>query len=191
MTAPRISPVSLPCPGANIAAAAFATLPVIQTPRLLLRAPKVEDFALYAALCASTRARFLGGPLEEVDAWSDFTNYTAGWLLRGDGMFSIAHDGALAGFIFAGVEPGDEEIELGFILTAETEGRGVAFEASFAVLTHLWSIGAPSVVSYIDPRNARAIALAERLGGQADGTLDGARVYRYSADTDGSPEAYA
>ena len=174
-----ISPVVLPMPGAPIAAAAFAQLPVLRTERLLLRAPKIEDFALYAALCASERAKFMGGPLDEVAAWADFTNYTAGWLLRGDGIFSVAHQGRLVGFIFAGVEPGDQAIELGFLLSSDAEGLGIGYEAASAVLTHLADIGATDVVSYIDPANVRARRLALRLGALPEGILDGSDVFRY------------
>jgi len=49
------------------------------------------------------------------------------------------------------------------------EGKGLAYEASLAVLA--WAYGPrgiASLVSYIDPGNARSIRLAERLGATRD-----------------------
>ena len=177
-----ISPVTLSHPRVPIILEAFATLPVLRTDRLILRAPKVEDFALYVSLMSSDRAQYLGGPSDVETAWADFTNYTAGWLLRGDGMFSVADQGTLVGFVFAGIEPGDDAIELGWLFSSTVEGHGVAFEASCAVLNHLTSLGIETVASYIDPRNARAEALAKRLGALRIGEWDGSEVWNYDLD---------
>lgn len=186
-----LSPVSLPCPGADIAAAARATLPVLATPRLLLRAPEVEDFALFKRLFSQPSAKFLGEMPDEAAIWAQFTNYVAGWLLRGDGMFTVCHGGAPVGFVFAGVEPGDEAIELGFVIAPEAQRQGLAFEAAQAALAHLRSLGSGQIVSYVAPDNAASQALVAKLGGAQTGTLEGALVFTYPLDEDGRPEAYA
>lgn len=62
-----------------------------------------------------------------------------------------------------------------------------------------WDQGIKTLVSYIDPANARSIALAERLGARHDPdaplpegeTPEETIVYRHTPDSDGSPEAYA
>ncbi|MBL3565882.1 N-acetyltransferase, partial [Rhodovulum sulfidophilum] len=46
--------------------------PIIDTARLRLRPHRVEDFGPYAALFASERARFMGGPLSRRQAWQVF-----------------------------------------------------------------------------------------------------------------------
>ncbi|WP_417525272.1 GNAT family N-acetyltransferase [Marinovum sp.] len=186
-----LSPVSLPCPGADIAAAARATLPVLATARLLLRAPEVEDFALFKRLFSQPSAKFLGVEPTEEAIWAQFTNYVAGWLLRGDGMFTVCHGGAPVGFVFAGVEAGDEAIELGFVIAPEAQRRGFACEAAVAALGHLRALGPERIVSYVAPDNGASQALVARLGGVQTGTLDGALVFDYPLDDDGSPEAYA
>lgn len=186
-----ISPVTLPCPGADIAAAARAALPVLCTERLMLRAPEMEDFALFERLFSLPSARFMGEAPDAETIWAQFTNYVAGWVLRGDGMFTVCHQGAAVGFVFAGVEPGDQAIELGFFIAPEAQRKGFAFEAASAALTHLKALGPDQIVSYVAPDNTASQALVAKLGGVESGTLDGAVVFSYPLDDDGGPEAYA
>ena len=159
------------------AAAAFALslqtqLPTISTGRLILRAPRVADFDTYAGIVCTERGRYLGGPMTREDAWSDFAAMTAGWLLRGHGLWTVAGTDGVLGFVLLGFEPGDEEPELGFVFAEAAEGRGVAFEAACAARSHAFAdLGWTTVVSYIDAANTRAIALAERMGAVADGTV--------------------
>lgn len=186
-----ISPVTLPCPGASIAAAAHAALPVLETERLTLRAPILGDFDLFARLFSSPSAKFIGEVSDEQAIWAQFTNYAAGWVLRGDGMFTVLHNDTAVGFVFAGVEPGDQAIELGFFIAPEAHRQGIAFEAAIAALAHLRSLGPEQIVSYVSPENAASQALVTKLGGKRSGTLDGAIVFTYPLDDDGSAEAYA
>ena len=54
-------------------------IPVLETPRLRLRAQCLDDFPVYAAFLASPRARGMGGPFAEVAAWgSSATTWPAG-----------------------------------------------------------------------------------------------------------------
>ncbi|TNF19451.1 MAG: N-acetyltransferase [Rhodobacteraceae bacterium] len=186
-----VSPVTLPCPGADIAAAARATLPVLATARLMLRAPEVADFELFERLFSLPSAKFMGEAPDSETIWAQFTNYVAGWVLRGDGMFTVCHHGAPVGFVFAGVEPGDQAIELRFFIAPEHQRKGFAFEAAEAALAHLKAIGAAEIVSYVSPANTASQALVTKLGGVQSGELDGALVFSYPLDDDGGPEAYA
>ena len=173
----------------NGAASLFAIalqghLPTLATDRLILRAPRVTDFETYAQIACSDRGTHLGGPMSREDAWLDFSQMTSTWLLHGHGLWTIGHAGDIAGFVVLGFEPGDLEPELGFMLTQQGEGMGVAFEAAQAALAHAFdTLGWRTLVSYIAPDNARSIKLAQRLGGLPDGTLseDGETtlIYRY------------
>ena len=162
-----------------------ANIPTLHTDRLTLRALKLEDFASLADLLASERSRFVGGPMSRIDAWQEFTQLSSGWLLHGHGGWTIDHNGALAGFVLIGVEPGDHERELGFLLTEEAEGAGIGFEAATAARKFAFDVlNFPTLVSYIDPENTRSLRLAERLGGARDKTAEARmnekmRVYRY------------
>ena len=186
-----ISPVTLPCPGASIAEAARSALPMLRSERLVLRAPELGDFALFKRLFGLPSAKFMGEAPDDETIWAQFTNYVAGWVLRGDGMFTVLHEDAPVGFVFAGVEPGDQAIELGFFIAPEAQRKGFAFEAAQVALAHLKSIGPEQIVSYVAPENAASQALVAKLGGVKSGTLDGAIVFSYPLDGDGSPEAYA
>ncbi len=167
------------------AAARFALslqdqLPTLRTERLILRAPRVTDFETYAEIACTDRGQYLGGPMSREDAWLDFAQMTSTWLLHGHGVWTIGHAGDIAGFVLLGFEPGDAEPELGFMLTLTAERQGIAAEAAIAARDHAFdTLGWDTLVSYIDPANTRAIALAKRLGGLSDGMLDEVMVWRY------------
>lgn len=162
------------------AAAVFALqlqgqLPTLATDRLILRAPKCEDFDAYADIACSDRGTFLGGPFSREDAWADFCNATANWVLHGHGMWTIGHAGDVAGFVILGFEPGDGEPELGFMLLPRFEGRGIAREAATAARNHAFeTLGWSTLVSYIAAENARSVALARRLGAYRDTAAEAA-----------------
>lgn len=78
------------------------------------------------------------------------------------------------------------EPELGWQLYSEAEGKGFAFEAAIAMRE--WAFqerGLKTLVSYMDPDNARSIQLAERLGATVDEDArkqdPGDLVYRHLA----------
>ncbi|WP_299548721.1 GNAT family N-acetyltransferase [uncultured Tateyamaria sp.] len=182
--------MTLPCetprngPAALFAIALQGHLPTLSTDRLLLRAPRVTDFDTYAQIACSGRGEHIGGPMSREDAWTDFSQMTSTWLLHGHGLWTIGHAGDISGFVLLGFEAGDQEPELGFMLTEKAEGMGIGFEAAQAALTHAFdTLGWSTLVSYIDPANARSIKLAQRLGGLPDGeiTEDGETtlIYRY------------
>jgi RimJ/RimL family protein N-acetyltransferase len=179
-----------PGPATDIAARLRAEVPVLNTDRLVLRAPALSDFPACVEIACTERGRYVGGPMPRDDAWSEFAKMTAGWLLHGHGGFTVedATSGAVYGFVVLGLEPGDQEIELGFALTQAGEGKGIAFEAAVAVRD--WAareLGLTGLVSYIDPDNTRSIALATRLKAvrdpNAEAALDeaGTCVFRHPA----------
>ena len=160
-----------PGPAADIAHALAENVPVIRTSRLILRAVRLEDFSGYASILCTTHGRFVGGPLSREDAWSDFAALSAGWLLHGHGGWAVADTatGDLLGFVLLGLEPGDVEIELGYLFLEDVEGRGFATEAAAAARDWAFNaLGLLTIVSYIASKNARSIALARRLGAAED-----------------------
>lgn len=162
-------------------------LPTLATDRLILRAPRVTDFEAYAEIACSDRGQHIGGPMSREDAWFDFAQVTATWILHGHGVWTIGHASQVAGFVLLGFEPGDREPELGFLLRAEAEGKGIAFEAALAARRYAFEeLGWDTLVSYIAPENARSIALARRLGARLDGVIEEAgevaHVYRHTRE---------
>jgi RimJ/RimL family protein N-acetyltransferase len=175
MTHPWEQPLS--GPATIIAGAVRAAVPVLTTERLILRAPRVTDFDAYAAIFMSDRSVHMDGPYDREGAWADFTQATAGWILRGIGMWTIERrtDATVLGFGFFWQEFGDPEPEIGWVLTAEAEGNGYATEAAQAILPHaLAQFGPGGVVSYIAAANTASLRIAERLGARRDPVAEGA-----------------
>ena len=62
----------------------------IETERLVLRPPRIEDFDRFAELLADAEAcRFIGGHLPRAAAWRKFLQQPGAWLVQGFGMFSM------------------------------------------------------------------------------------------------------
>jgi len=127
--------------------------------------------------------------MTEDEAWADFAQMCANWLLRGHGLFTVEIGGRPAGFVVLGAEPGDREHELGFMMSDAAEGRGLALDAAAAVRDWAWrDLGLPTLVSYVDASNTRSAALARRLGAARDPAAEaaigpGIEVWRHPRPT--------
>jgi RimJ/RimL family protein N-acetyltransferase len=162
-----------------------AGIPTLTTKRLSIRPTQLSDFSAFAELLASERSQYVGGPMSRNKAWDEFSQLTAGWLLHGHGGWTIERDGELMGFVLIGIEPGDHEREIGYLLTENAEGRGIATEAANAARDYGFAeLGFDTLVSYIDLENDRSARVAERLGGTRDAAAEAVMknrmmVYRY------------
>jgi RimJ/RimL family protein N-acetyltransferase len=182
----------------------MTTAPTIDTQNLRLRAHVSADFDAYADVFASDRAGYMG-QLKRRQAWFSFCSDVAQWSLFGHGAWAVE---TLDGGTFVGqvalLKPDHfPELELGWMMTAQGEGKGYAFEAAQMARDYAYAeLGQDTLVSYIDPKNTRSIALATRLGAVRDDnaerpdgeTLIETVVYRHpeaSALMDGGMEAYA
>ncbi len=180
---------NMPAKGAAQVAAITATVPVIETARLVLRLPRISDWATLESIFTSARAIHIGGPMSPEDAWLDFNQLVAGWVLRGHGALTICDkQGGVLGLVLLGHEFGDPDPELGWLLTEEAEGRGIATEAAAALLPMCRAIYGTGFVSYIADGNDASVRVAEKLGGFKAGTHPlGAHVavYHYNNKGDG------
>lgn len=177
---------------------ALSNLPVLETERLILRAPRASDFPALAPFILSDRSKYVGGGADkdETHAWRVLAILTGHWPLRGFGTFVLEDrkTGAPIGSAGPWYPAGWPERELGWtIWTEEAEGKGFAYEAVLELRRHTYAdLGWTTAVSYIDPKNTRSIALAERLGCTLDPDAAGPDpdepllVYRHP-----SPEALA
>lgn len=160
---------------------ALSGTPVLETARLVLRAPRAGDFEPWAAFAGSDRARFIGGPLSRMLAWRAMCHLTGHWVHRGFGMFIFsakeapeasaeAPAGTPLGMAGPWFPEGWPEREIGWSVWAPgAEGRGYAFEAAAAARAWAFeTLGWTTAVSYIDEGNARSAALALRLGAVED-----------------------
>jgi len=170
-------------PSGEAAAAAArhrAALPVLETARLRLRAPRMEDLPLWTAIWTAPDCHVR---MTEERAWEEFCVYAAGWLLHGHGAWALERreDGARVGFVLLGLEWGDAAPEIGWAIAREARGQGYAAEAARAVQAHAAALlGEEAALSYIDAANAASIRVAERVGARRLADFDPTtRVYAH------------
>ena len=150
-------------------------IPVLETARLRLRAPKLDDFEHLAAFYASPRS-FESRPLTRLEAWQTWAADAGLWVLRGYGPFGVEdrESGAYLGEVGIYQQANYPASEFGWFVVPEAEGKGIAYEAARAVKGWIAAgFGWPFVTSIIDPGNTRSIALGLRLGGVIDDGLPG------------------
>ena len=147
--------------------------PVIDTPRLILREPRLSDFDAVAAFYADDRSAPVGGPLTRDDAYEAFASGAGQWLLRGYGFWEIEDRATGQTIGRAGIYHPENwpEPELGWMIYAGgQQGRGLAFEAATAArAAAAQHFGITRPISSIEADNLRSIRLAERMGAVADG----------------------
>lgn len=142
-------------------------IPVLETERLILRAPAMDDLPAVIEFYTSESSHRVGGPLNAVNASLRLYALLGHWMAQGYGTWHIVDRDTGAwlgrtGFIFAA---GWAEPELGWALAAQAEGRGIAQEATLAAREYgAQHLGLTTPISYIRPDNARSVALANRLG---------------------------
>jgi RimJ/RimL family protein N-acetyltransferase len=153
----------------------LASIPLIHTERLLLRAHSPDDFLPCVKLWADPNVtRFIGGrPLSREEVWARLLRYAGHWDWMDFGYWVIEEKSTSA---FVGemgfadwkrdIEPSLQGVpELGWVLAADFHGRGIATEAVRAALA--WSDqkfpGKPTTC-IIHPDNTASIRVAEKCG---------------------------
>lgn len=159
-----------PGPAARQAARLGGKIPSLDTRRLQLRAPRIYDFKAYAKIMESDRSIPMGGPFTRSEAWSNFSGYTALWMLHGHGLWTVdAQTTPSAGFVLLGYDYDDPEVGLGVFLTDSAEGQGFAEEAMIAARAYAFdALKWGTVASFVDVDNIRCIRLLEKLGAARD-----------------------
>lgn len=165
------------------------TGPVLETARLTLRPPVMDDFPRWAEMMADPEAaRFLGGPQPAETAWRGFATMAGSWTLTGVGMFSLIEreTGRWLGRIGPWAPLGWPGTEVGWGLHPDAQGKGYGLEAATATIDYAFDVlGWTEVIHCIDPDNAPSQRLAERLGSSNFGPtrlpppFDTARVDRW------------
>ncbi|WP_371156421.1 GNAT family N-acetyltransferase [Jannaschia sp. 2305UL9-9] len=144
-------------------------VPTLETARLILRAPRREDFAAFAQTFSSPRnALSVDRPTPEHTSLV-YNSDTADWVFRGFGPWSVTlRDGTLIGHVGLQQPAHFPEPEIGWMLHDGYEGQGYATEAATAARD--WARGhrVTSLVSYITPGNTASVAVAQRLGAVLD-----------------------
>lgn len=153
------------------------TAPVIETPRTILRAHRLDDFDAYATMWTDPGVtRFIGGkPRTREESWMRFLRHAGLWSLLGYGFWAIEEKATgrfigEAGFhdLKRDIEPRIEGIpEAGWALAPAAHGAGFATEVVSRVLR--WgeeTFARSRTVCIIDPENATSLNVAKKCGYQ-------------------------
>ena len=145
----------------------------IETPRLILRPPRLEDFEAYAAFAADAEAaRFIGGVQPRNTAWRSFMAQAGAWHLQGISMFSVIakSSGQWIGRVGPWMPDGWPGTEVGWGIARSQWRRGYAAEAAAAAIDWAFAnLGWTEVIHIIDVDNVASAAVARKLGSRNSG----------------------
>jgi RimJ/RimL family protein N-acetyltransferase len=150
-------------------------IPTLETPRLLLRPHRLDDFEASAAQYADPHVtKYLGGePFTRAQSWIRFIRYAGLWHHLGFGYFAVEEkaSGKFAGEcgfmdLQRGLTPSlDGTMEAGWAFGLPFQGRGYAEEALRACLGWAREHGPRDrITAIVEPGNARSLRLAGKLG---------------------------
>jgi len=149
--------------------------PILTTERLILRGPEPRDLEPLTAFFADAeRSSGFGGPLTHDNTWRWFALSVGHWCLHGYGFWTVeTKQGDVVGIVGLWNPEGWPEPELGWVMFANGEGHGYAYEAALAVRNYAYSdLGMITLTSNILPTNTRSQALAKKLGAWYERTYD-------------------
>lgn len=142
-------------------------IPVLDTQRLTLRAPKQRDLGTLTAFYQTERSHMVGGPRDAFETFNSLAARIGHWALHGFGLWHIddRKTGDFLGWTGILYPKGWNEPELAWTLFAHAEGKGYAFEAARAARAYAaQAFNLHGLISYIHPDNTRSRALAQKLG---------------------------
>ena len=129
----------------------------LETPRLLLRPTRREDFEPWAAFMADAEsARFVGGVQPRPVAWRGFLTMAGAWAIQGFAMFSVIEKatGRWVGRIGPWQPEGWPGTEVGWGIVRDRCGLGYATEAATATIDWAFAeLGWTEVIHTIDVDN--------------------------------------
>ena len=141
---------------------------MLETERLLLRLPALDDLDRWAEMMAHPdAARFIGGPLPKSTVWRVITQVAGSWQLTGVSMFSVIEKqtGLWIGRVGPWQPLGWPGTEVGWGLHPDAWGKGYAIEAAIATTDYAFdALGWDEVVHCINPNNTASQKVAKRLG---------------------------
>ena len=146
--------------------------PVLETERLILRVPRIEDFERYTEFFAHESSRIIGGPHARGDAWRRFLQMPGAWTLQGFAMFSVIEkcSGRWIGQAGPWRPDGWPGTEVGYAFHQDAHGRGYCTEACVAAVDWAFdTLGWTEVIHCISPENKASQRVAQRLGSRNRG----------------------
>ena len=146
----------------------FAPAPILETERLILRAPAAEDFEAWVEFASDEETmRYLGGVQARSVAWRGFMTVAGAWAMQGFAMFSAIEkaSGRWVGRLGPWRPEGWPGAEIGWGLAREAWGKGYATEGAAAAIDYAFDVlGWTEAIHTIEPGNIGSQAVAKRLG---------------------------
>lgn len=149
--------------------------PVIETPRLILRGHRLDDYEACCFLTTDPEAvrMIFQNPMSREDTWHRLLRFAGHWALLGYGLFIVEEKATrrvvgevgLADFHRGLGSDFDTWPEMAWMMASDVHGHGYATEAAQAALDWFEGQRAPErTVCIIDPHNGASLRVAEKLG---------------------------
>jgi len=142
--------------------------PTLETERLILRPPALEDLQPWTEFMADEdAARYIGGTQPPSAVWRGLMAMAGAWALEGFAMFSVIEksSGRWIGRLGPWQPAGWPGTEVGWGLVRDAWGKGYAFEGATATIDWAFDhLGWHEVIHTILPENEPSRRLAQRLG---------------------------
>ena len=140
----------------------------LETPRLLLRPPRMEDFDAWALFLEDEEAtRYIGGTQVRATAWRTFMGMCGCWHMTGIAMFSVIEksSGKWVGRLGPWYREGWPAPEVGWGIVREHWGKGYASEGAAAAMNYAFDVlGWEEVIHCIHEDNLASQGVARKLG---------------------------
>lgn len=149
--------------------------PTLETPRLILRPHRLDDFEACCFLHTDPEAvrMIYQTPPTREESWQRMLRFVGHWALLGYGLLLVEEratrrvvgEVGLADFHRGLGGDFDPWPEFAWMISSDVHGQGYATEAAHAVLHWMDATHAPErMVCIIDPDNAPSLRVAEKLG---------------------------
>lgn len=140
----------------------------LESPRLILRQPRLSDLDSWAEFMADPQtADHIGGVQPRPVVWRSLATIAGAWALTGVGMFSAFDkaSGEWVGRLGPWCPEGWPGTEVGWGISRKYWGRGYASEGAIATIDWAFAeLGWSEVIHTISPANLNSQAVAKRLG---------------------------
>ena len=168
----------------------LSAIPLLSTERLNLRAPEARDFEATVTFFASKEYSWgFGGPLDRTETWRWFASNLGHFALKGVGFWYVdtktEAGPTTVGMVGLWEPEGWNEMELGWVIFKDHEGKGYGYEAASAVRDYAYNtLNFGALCSNIMPGNEASVSLATKLGARFEShwespTYGAEHVYRH------------
>lgn len=146
----------------------MTAIPTIETERLILRAPRADEFDAWAAMFSDAETMaFIGGAMDRAQTRRSMAAVVGAWTLRGFSMFSVIEKstGRWVGRLGPWQPEGWPGTEVGWAISRDAWGKGYAVEGAAAAIDWAFDfMDWDEVIHTIEPENANSARVAQKLG---------------------------